>query len=351
MHDEPTSRQSKAVLTDFAPQWPCHGLKVRTGPVSKEVKDENIKPSCCRHRNAPDAVHGAIADCSSSTASKVDGEAATYPPAHNTMHLSRSGAAYSVAKLRYSSDADSDAESACHRTAHVFGTSTAKLAAHSIVAHSDSSADESNTASSGHDGSNAAVLAAHNLADLLSDSSYEEDEAVCDGQLDGDSAEICAAYSIAHLNGSSAPYLAAHSIKYLSSAERSSAASARLLSDTSCVESCPNPLHLNSGSAADFPPGSVAHLCDRRHMPAASLGMPAAAAAHAGMRSSFMVSAAADSGPSTYLRGKQGSLQLRAEGRGQAARNSSALRIRRRLHRLAKGFCAPAEAPSAPLQT
>ena len=342
--------KAQALLTELGPQWPCQGLRITIGPVSKEVKGESIRPFYCRHRDAADGMFDATAD-RSSTASKDDGAAATYPLAHEIMHLSRSGTAHSVADLSYSSDADSEPESAFHSIAQLISRSTAELAAHSLTSHDDSSDDESHVASSARDGSSAAVLAAHSLADLLNDSNDIEDEAVSSGQpSDGGGAELYDAHSMACLNGSSGPYLAAHSIKFLSSAEVSPAAIAADLSDTSDLKSCPNPVHLHGGSAADFPPGSAAALSGRRHMPGACLGMPAAAAAHAGTCSRPAVTAPADRGPSTSLAAKQGSLQPGAGGLGQARRIKSALRIRRRLHRLEKGFCAPFEALPAPLQ-
>ena len=284
----------------------------------------------------------------SSTASKEDGAAATYPLAHEIMHLSRSGTAHSFADLSYSSDADSEPESAFHSTAQLIGRDTAELAAHSLTSHSDSSDDQSHVAISARDGSHAAVLAAHSLADLLDDG---EDKAVSSGQPNtGDGAELYAAHSMACLNGDSAPYLAAHSIKYLSSVEVSPAASAADLTDSSHFKCCPDPVHMNGGSAADFPPGSAARLSGRMHMPAACSGMRAAAAAHAGTCSRPTVTAPADRGSSTSLAAKQGSLQPGAGGEGRARRNNSALRMRRRLHRLEKGFCAPDGAPPAPLQ-
>ena len=316
MHDEFTSRQSTGTSHRACPlNGPAKGSESELGLLAKEVKGESISPFYCRHRDAADAVFDATAD-RSSTASKEDGAAATYPLAHEIMHLSRSGTAHSIADLSYCSDADSDAdsepESAFHSTAQLIGHSTAKLAAHSLIPHSDSSDDESHAASSEHHGSNAAVLAAHSLADLLSGS----------GQPNNDGcAELYAAHSMACLDGSSAPYLAAHSIKYLSSAEVSPAASAADLSDISDISNvkfCPHPLHLNGSSAAGFPPSSVAHLCGRRHMPAACSGVHAAAAAHAGMQSRPTLSAPADRGPSTSLAAKQGSLQPRAGGNGQA---------------------------------
>ena len=342
--------KAQALLTELGPQWPCQGLRITIGPVSKEVKGESIRPFYCRHRDAADAMFDATAD-RSSTASKEDGAAATHPLAHEIMHLSRSGTAHSFADLNYSSDADSEPESAFHSVAQLIGRSTAELAAHSLTSHGDSSDDESHVASSARDGSSAAVLAAHSLADLLSGSNDTEDEAVSSGQPNNrGGAEIYDAHTMACFNGSSTPYLAAHSIKFLSSAEVSPAASAADLSDTSNIKPCPNPWHLNGGSAANLPPFSAAYLSSQMHMPAACSGVRAAAAAHAGTCSRPTLGTPADRGPSASLAAKQGSLQPGAGGNGRVRRNNSALRIRRRLHRLEKGFCAPAEAPPALLQ-
>lgn len=176
-------------------------LKIRIGPVSKEVKGESIKSFYCCHTDAPDTVCGAAAKYSS-TAGKDDGAAAKYPLTNGTNHLGRSSTAYCAANLSRSSDAESNTDSASHSTAELFSSSTAELAAHSIIASSDSSDDESHAASSAHKGSNAAVLAAYSLADpLLSDSSDTEDGAVSCGQLNRGSAEVWAAHSMAHFNG------------------------------------------------------------------------------------------------------------------------------------------------------